>query len=66
MEAAEEPTLGERLSLFVRWFVTASPDAVIERRPPVAPRIPALARRGAPQVRPRHAGPVRVVVRAKP
>jgi len=67
MKEAPASTFGTRLGRFVRWFFSASPDAVIESRPlaPPRPHSRAVSHRERPRLMARHSGPVRVAVKGK-
>ena len=67
MKEAPASSLAKRLGRFVRWFFSASPDAVVESRPPASPRAHnrAVSRRERPPLVARHSGPVRVALKGK-
>jgi hypothetical protein len=67
MKEAPASTFEKRLGRFVRWFFSASPEAVIESRPLASPRphSRAVRHRERPPLVARHSGPVRVAVKAK-
>jgi hypothetical protein len=67
MKTVDRPRLSERVDRFLRWFFTASPDAVVAPPPSVAagPRSRTVAHRKPARPRPHHSGPVRVAVKAK-
>jgi hypothetical protein len=67
MKTVDAPSFSERVDRFLRWFFTASPDAVIEPLPPrgAQPRSRIVAHRTPTRLRPRHSGPVRVVAKGK-
>ena len=64
MKTVADSTLSERVDRFLRWFFTASPDAVVAPAPS-QPRSRAVAHRKPTRLRPHHSGPVRVAVKAK-
>lgn len=71
MKSVDAPTFSERVDRFVRWFFTASPEAVIEpwQPTPAKPRSRTVAHRAhrkPTRLRPRHSGPVHVAVKGKP
>ena len=64
MKTVSASKLSARVDRFLRWFFTASPDAVVAP-PPAKPRSRTVARRKPSRLRPKHSGPVRVAVKAK-
>lgn len=67
MKTVDAATFSERVDRFVRWFFTASPEAVIEpwQPTPAKPRSRTVAHRKPTRLRPQHSGPVRVAVKGK-
>jgi len=63
MKTVAASSISRRLDRFLRWFFSASPDAVT---PPPPQRLSrTVARRQPTRVLPQHSGPVRVAGRAK-
>ena len=62
MKSVDASRLSARVDRFLRWFFTASPDAVVA---PVPTKLPsrAVARRKSPRVQPQPSGPVRAAVK---
>ena len=67
MQTADAPTLTERVDRFLRWFFAVTPEALIESRPSThhAANRRTVARSKPAPLLPRHAGPVRVPVKAE-
>jgi hypothetical protein len=64
MKTVAASRLSERVDRFLRWFFTASPEAVVAPAP-TKPRSRTVARRKPTRLRPKHSGPVRVAVKEK-
>jgi len=64
MKTVAASKLSERVDRFLRWFFTASPDAVVEPAS-MKPRSRTVAHCKPTRLRPKHSGPVRVAVKAK-
>ena len=67
MKSADGSPLSERVDRFLRWFFTASPEAVVEAPPKREAKVRSrtVARRKPTRLRPQHSGPVRLPVKAE-
>jgi hypothetical protein len=67
MKTIDRLPLSERVDRFLRWFFTASPEAIVvpPATTPVPTRSRAVAHRKPTRLRPHHSGPVRVAAKAK-
>jgi hypothetical protein len=67
MKTADAPSLSDRVDHFLRWFFTATPEAVEPWQPsPAKPRRRTVAQRKPTRLRPQHSKPARLAAKGKP
>jgi hypothetical protein len=68
MKSADASRFSARVDRFLRWFLNATPDVVVEPAPasPAKPKSKTVARRKPSRLRRKHSGPVPVAGKGKP